>query len=314
MKSKKDTAENLELPSDSHINAENLELPNDSNINTQNLELPSDSNINAENLELPSDSQQLEEEMRNSLDGIPHLSVDSSSSENPVIVNEQEPTREFPPICESIQSFEESNNVVENHSDKEFTNHLSDNVQHVDDCIRHSDTDDTLSIYSEHSYSQPKGTSRNDSGFVDTLEEEDHLEANIETLFSQVDDIVAKNNESLTIEEEYQRILHLLEESQKDMIDEQAGKFCFLLKKEKVILLLLGRPTESQRKKQEALELQNRVEDWRNLITPILNELDGKDFDIHEYGTKIMDEIPVNHTKKFSNIVEGKFCYPIRNF
>lgn len=177
------------------------------------------------NLEQPSDSGQSESEVRKSLDEIPPQISDSVSSENPLNVVEDNPPEKFLPICESIQSFEELHNVIENTSDKEMANQISDTNQQVDDGIqRHSDTDDTLSVFSDHSYCQRQETMRNDSGFVDTFEEKDQLEANIETLFSQVDDIVANNNEPLAIEEEYQRILHLLEESQKDMIDEQAGK------------------------------------------------------------------------------------------
>lgn len=68
-----------------------------------------------------------------------------------------------------------------------------------------------------------------------------------------------------------------------------------------------GRPTEKQRREQEALDLQRRVQEWENMIVPKLNELNGQDFDIHEYGTKIMDGIDVKESKPFSQIVQGKF-------
>lgn len=71
--------------------------------------------------------------------------------------------------------------------------------------------------------------------------------------------------------------------------------------------LSVGRPTEKQRKEQEALELQRRVEEWESMIVPKLDELNGKDFDIHEYGTKIMDGICINESKPFSQIVQGNF-------
>lgn len=203
-----------------------------------------------EDLEQPSDSPQPDEEVRKSIDDIPRLSIDSHSSETPPHVRVVEPTEESLPINEDIQSYEELHNLVENNSDKEITNQLSDNIQPVDECTqRHSDTDDTLSIYSEHSYCQSKETMRNDSGFVDTLEEEDQIEASIETLFSQVDDIVVNNKESLSIEEEYQRILHLLEESQKDMINEQAGKFYYTLEQHQLIFSFIRATNRSTKER-----------------------------------------------------------------
>lgn len=53
------------------------------------------------------------------------------------------------------------------------------------------------------------------------------------------------------------------------------------------------------------MELKARVQEWEELISPVLKELDGQDFDIHEYGTKIMDQIPTNETKSFSTMVQG---------
>lgn len=67
----------------------------------------------------------------------------------------------------------------------------------------------------------------------------------------------------------------------------------------------LGLPTEAQRKEHEALELQARVEDWRNSIDPVLRKLDGQDFDIHDYGSRIMSRMALNESIQFNNIVEG---------
>lgn len=106
-------------------------------------------------------------------------------------------------------------------------NHLlNSSLTYNDISERHCDNDDTLSVFSEHSYSQLQNNGRNDSGFVDIsdmMEEEQQTEPNIETLFENLDNIVGKNNDTLPFEEEYQRLLNLLDESQKDMINEKEG-------------------------------------------------------------------------------------------
>lgn len=114
---------------------------------------------------------------------------------------------------------------------QECITQLSENLEEsLVDIQTHSDNDDTLSVFSEHSYCQHPETLRNDSGFVDASEAEgEQMEENIEHLFTRVDNIVINHDEPLLIEEEYQRILHLLEESQKDMLNEQAGEISLYL-------------------------------------------------------------------------------------
>lgn len=153
---------------------------------------------------------------------------------------EEEIEKDLQSIIENLKKCVE-NNIIEGNSQR------LDNPPNSDEIAgRHSDTDDTLSVFSEHSYSQVQENTRNDSGFVDisdiTEEEEEHLESNIETLFERVDNIVGKDTDSLPFEEEYQRILHLLDESHKDMINEQAGKNVFV-GKPLIIQILFCRTT-----------------------------------------------------------------------
>lgn len=110
--------------------------------------------------------------------------------------------------CENVQNNEKNIEVLENRQQTA------------------EDLDDTLSIFSEHSYCQTTDCMKNDSGFVDStsIPEEEQEEENMESLFRRVDNIVGTNNDPVSIDEEYQRILHLLDESQKDMINEQAGE------------------------------------------------------------------------------------------
>lgn len=57
---------------------------------------------------------------------------------------------------------------------------------------------------------------------------------------------------------------------------------------------------------QEKESSRKRVEEWRTLITPILSNLKEKDFDIHEYGSKIMENMEINEKRFFKHIVYGK--------
>lgn len=61
------------------------------------------------------------------------------------------------------------------------------------------------------------------------------------------------------------------------------------------------------KKEIEKKELKERVEQWKESITPILKNLQEHDFDIHDYGSRIMDGMEINETKSFSSMVEGKF-------
>lgn len=63
-------------------------------------------------------------------------------------------------------------------------------------------------------------------------------------------------------------------------------------------------PQQSGEKEKD--ELQSRVQEWRNMINPILRNLKENDFDIHEYGSQMIDGMEINECKPFSNIVQGK--------
>lgn len=145
---------------------------------------------------------------------------------------EKEIAQDIQSVIENLQAFVESDVVIDNQ--------LSRNSQNsTEDAQRHSDTDDTLSVFSEHSYCNPQEIRRNDSGFVDMPEEDnEQLEENIETLFEKVDNMVGKSTEAVSFEEEYQRLLHLLDESQKDMINEETGNKNMCLNKLSILIFL----------------------------------------------------------------------------
>lgn len=70
---------------------------------------------------------------------------------------------------------------------------------------------------------------------------------------------------------------------------------------------------ESRSGKLERLEIMpstsmsTTVKDWRRFITPILKSMEAKaDFDIHEYGSRILDSSDIGQTRHFKDIVSGK--------
>ncbi|XP_072393138.1 uncharacterized protein [Diabrotica undecimpunctata] len=56
----------------------------------------------------------------------------------------------------------------------------------------------------------------------------------------------------------------------------------------------------------EQRESKKRVQEWTEFITPILEKTSEKDFDVHEYETRILDQMEVDESKQFKNMVEGK--------
>lgn len=61
------------------------------------------------------------------------------------------------------------------------------------------------------------------------------------------------------------------------------------------------------RKLREDQESQKRIKEWKTFISNKLNQLEQhSDFDIHAYGTKIIDSFEAQEDKKFRDIVGGK--------
>lgn len=190
-----------------------------------------DDNVNDDEDEEEDDEENEEDDTEESNENTPDATTEEAHSHNT-----DDPGSKVSDHIESLQPNDKSPLEDEETpappAEDLTTSQILENLQQSDECMqRQSDMDDTLSVFSEHSYCQPRENLRNDSGFVDMIEEEEEPEpeANIETLFTRIDDIVADKNEPFSIEEEYQRLLHLLEESQKDMIDEQAGICCLIL-------------------------------------------------------------------------------------
>lgn len=58
---------------------------------------------------------------------------------------------------------------------------------------------------------------------------------------------------------------------------------------------------------EEEKKQREKVEEWRKFITQKLDNLQARtDFDIHEYGSQIMDNLVEGETKKFAQIVKSK--------
>lgn len=69
---------------------------------------------------------------------------------------------------------------------------------------------------------------------------------------------------------------------------------------ENIIENVLQRIKENQ-------DSQKRVKEWKSFIDSKLERVEQQsDFDIHEYGTKIIDDMRLQETKKFRDIVQGR--------
>lgn len=87
-------------------------------------------------------------------------------------------------------------------------------------------------------------------------------------------------------------------------------KHFFLINNLGIPILFLFSDPENERiiKEKQRREMKGRVEEWKQNIMPILRSLKEQDFDIHEYGSKIMNSMEVNETKPFKKMVQGKPC------
>nr|CAH7764450.1 unnamed protein product [Callosobruchus chinensis] len=61
-----------------------------------------------------------------------------------------------------------------------------------------------------------------------------------------------------------------------------------------------------QMTEEEMVRSRKRVENWRTHIMPILKSLSESEFDIHEYGSAIMEGVNVGEKKPFKEVVQGK--------
>ncbi|KAJ8919024.1 hypothetical protein NQ315_016929 [Exocentrus adspersus] len=163
-----------------------------------------------------------------------------------------------------------------------------------DDNAYLSDDDDTRSVFSDHSYSmrqteEPhRDPSPNDSGFLEgSVQLSQQSNASDESREKEHESIAEK--ELSATEKEYQRVLALLRADQEeDGISEEEALRQMALKEK------------------EWKESQDRVREWRDTITPILKNLKERDFDIHEYGSRIIEGMQVNESKAFGDLVQNK--------
>ncbi|ENN75514.1 hypothetical protein YQE_07935, partial [Dendroctonus ponderosae] len=65
---------------------------------------------------------------------------------------------------------------------------------------------------------------------------------------------------------------------------------------------------------EEAEKTRARVEEWCTYITAKLKKVEEKDFNIHEYGTKIINNMNINETKPFGSFVRGKSSAEVVRF
>ncbi|CAG9856749.1 unnamed protein product [Phyllotreta striolata] len=164
--------------------------------------------------------------------------------------------------------------------------------------------DDLRSIVSDHNYTQlsEDHANVNDSGFIDEREEnlEDNIEADIADEDNDEDDWLSssrlleeRSETDPSYQAEYERLLTQLRESRKQLGEElQTNPGSWI--------------AEKLERERERLAAKARIEQWKSSITPVLNNLKENDFDIHEYGTKIMDGLEVEECKPFKNIVENR--------
>ncbi|CAH1173719.1 unnamed protein product [Phaedon cochleariae] len=169
---------------------------------------------------------------------------------------------------------------------------------------------DAQSVFSDHNYSQLPDPEQepepaDDSGFCDgtlgrSVNESDVLDSAIEDIGGGGDErnvgevAEAAGNSTLDPrEEEYQRLLKALKDSRRTM-DEAIEATPEELK------------SEQHRLEQERRESRARVDQWKDTINPILRNLNENDFDIHDYGSSIMEGMEVNQSKPFASIVDGK--------
>lgn len=147
------------------------------------------------------------------------------------------------------------------------------------------DHEEVRSIHSDHSYCQPlQGDLRNDSGFIEPL--------------SQPSCSSERTGDQINTEE--------------GISEEDGYKLAVAIGDNENLNNALERPSlpsvsgEMDSRERERKESQSRVEEWRNTINPILRNLKEHDFDIHEYGSQIIDGMEINESKPFSSIVQGK--------
>ncbi|XP_056643998.1 uncharacterized protein LOC130449905 isoform X1 [Diorhabda sublineata] len=146
------------------------------------------------------------------------------------------------------------------------------------------DKDDVCSHISDHNYFQVDDTTtQDDSGFLD------HSEHNLsmETSANSSNPLL-RGLEPEDVEE-YERLLNQIQEDRRIEGENPEDDL-----------------KERERRKRDLLESKARVEEWRETIIPILDNLKENDFDIHEYGGKIMDGMEIGETKLFKNVVDGK--------
>lgn len=67
-------------------------------------------------------------------------------------------------------------------------------------------------------------------------------------------------------------------------------------------------------REKEMYESRKRVAEWRAFITPKLRQLNDQDFDIHEYGSRIMDDMEINESRPFADFVDGKSSSEVVRF
>ncbi|CAH1967090.1 unnamed protein product [Acanthoscelides obtectus] len=168
---------------------------------------------------------------------------------------------------------------------------------------------DTMSVMSDHSYCQVQQDSGrpNDSAFPDDSQVlQEHIEVQEGQEVASREDAEAQNGTSSgetrvegrrkrkadPMEEQIQEALKRFRESRKGE-DE-----CFRRASESFV--------RHEMTEEELEESRQRVENWRSHILPILKTLSESEFDIHEYGSAIMEGVDVGEKKHFKEVVQGK--------
>lgn len=65
---------------------------------------------------------------------------------------------------------------------------------------------------------------------------------------------------------------------------------------------------------EEGKPLYQRVYDWKQYMSEKFKDMKSTDFDIHEYGSNIMENFQEGHPQKFKNIVKGKSAAEVTRY
>ncbi|VEN33599.1 unnamed protein product [Callosobruchus maculatus] len=180
---------------------------------------------------------------------------------------------------------------------------------------------ETASVMSDHSYCQPQEQSPDklhDSGFHDEspldesgLEVEPTAEEAGLTVREETEGVAAvddgRGSVAESVVEGRRRRREAVVDPMEEQIQEALRKFRESRRTEEEYVRKTAESiARHEMTEEELVQSRQRVENWRSHITPILKGLSESEFDIHEYGSAIMEGVDVGEKKPFKEVVQGK--------